>query len=961
MSLYGNITNPINTQFVFDKIYPNKHLMDKKIDSDNIFYNKFVLISYDEDPEFLEIEYTIDKNKSNYENNYEIDKINEDNNNGLGWDKTVWQKTLINGKSTYRKIATLNNQMPNLVIKADAPLGIGESLDNNWDYNLSEQSSLPVYNLSIPAPWKFALKDDKIEYFQDKFKPETAISENEDKLTNTFDFKSKVSISKEDEDGNSYIDYEDPSDEKKADTQLLTINLPSIGNAIAKVWEHLYGPIPEGQEERILKIRPNLIANEEIYNSISEGDSVASVINQAYDVIGQKLIKVYETKESIPSEEKDSSYIYYISNEEKFYRYVNNQNKKGFELLSSTNEELISLLTMLLIFRREIDNLQDSTKVYKIIDSNNEYFSDGHSLIGISFGSIVEKMVDYEPYKYYQIIKNDDIEKYEIINQENLTDENSLKQGYDITFTDVKEIKFFEDNTYYIKDGDIYKFAQKDEKNQYLDTYYAKNEIGEYNYIYKENTYYYKDSDDSYQLFNKSMNEIDTLYSITSTLQHVYIVDGEQKIVQTGKYYYKGGYNINTPITNLEAADDKIIYLTDGDIKVGTADIFVEYSSDFYYKNEGAFYKGSNPSDPNWLNNQYNYYKLEQINDFSKEKLALDSTELYLQENNEYKKYEGDSGNLESLDLIKIDWISPVLLRNWSSNQYYYMPNNEYYQLDKSSDYTKNINYYEINTQQNKTLVTFYEKGKYYILDPDNQIYNLAEDETVQKDKTYTTHNVQLREIQLRGIEQDNPESDDNNNPNKDIVITKDNEKQTKQINIAHRKINPQKNDSLTLTPTGFIGKKINSETGENIELNAKLILENNDNGHIVSYSDSFELDVPRFKESLQIQKKILSAQLKIHDKDKKIWKIQHNALKDFISESTRQEILPAKEIDSASLKTLRSLDLQEAIDPSFDRTNGIIYLLSNGTQEDIDDIESKVFNVRVIIENGYDIIKEEQ
>ena len=48
MGFYGNITNTNRTQFVFDKIYPNRTDMEKATTTDGIFIGRFVLVDYNE-------------------------------------------------------------------------------------------------------------------------------------------------------------------------------------------------------------------------------------------------------------------------------------------------------------------------------------------------------------------------------------------------------------------------------------------------------------------------------------------------------------------------------------------------------------------------------------------------------------------------------------------------------------------------------------------------------------------------------------------------------------------------------------------------------------------------------------------------------------------------------------------------------------------------------------------------
>ena len=46
MGFYGNISNTNRTQFVFDKIYPNRTEMDSQVSTDGIFIGRYVLVDY---------------------------------------------------------------------------------------------------------------------------------------------------------------------------------------------------------------------------------------------------------------------------------------------------------------------------------------------------------------------------------------------------------------------------------------------------------------------------------------------------------------------------------------------------------------------------------------------------------------------------------------------------------------------------------------------------------------------------------------------------------------------------------------------------------------------------------------------------------------------------------------------------------------------------------------------------
>ena len=47
MSFYGNISNAGKTQMSFDRVYPNRKIMEENASTDGVFVGRFVLIEYD--------------------------------------------------------------------------------------------------------------------------------------------------------------------------------------------------------------------------------------------------------------------------------------------------------------------------------------------------------------------------------------------------------------------------------------------------------------------------------------------------------------------------------------------------------------------------------------------------------------------------------------------------------------------------------------------------------------------------------------------------------------------------------------------------------------------------------------------------------------------------------------------------------------------------------------------------
>ena len=48
MSFYGNISNAGKTQMSFDRVYPNRKIMEENAPTDGVFVGRFVLVEYDD-------------------------------------------------------------------------------------------------------------------------------------------------------------------------------------------------------------------------------------------------------------------------------------------------------------------------------------------------------------------------------------------------------------------------------------------------------------------------------------------------------------------------------------------------------------------------------------------------------------------------------------------------------------------------------------------------------------------------------------------------------------------------------------------------------------------------------------------------------------------------------------------------------------------------------------------------
>lgn len=218
---YGNINNINKSTFQFDKIYPSREAMEEGCSTDGVFVGRYVLVKYD---------------TSNLSDNLPDSVSTHPNYREQGYDGTVWQKVYGNASDSteYILIADLNSTPPTISVETVAPGTELSSINTG-------QSNAMHYTIMIPASWRFDLGT--VDYNEEKFNEEIHYNS-----TNTIEEDSIVlnavsnttNFPKQDEENRL------PSDENweptyENDTYELSINLPSIGNIISKIWDIIYG------------------------------------------------------------------------------------------------------------------------------------------------------------------------------------------------------------------------------------------------------------------------------------------------------------------------------------------------------------------------------------------------------------------------------------------------------------------------------------------------------------------------------------------------------------------------------------------------------------------------------------------------------------------------------------------------------------------------------------------------
>lgn len=176
--------------------------------------------------------------RNNYALNYDIDLAvyNET------YDSTVWIKQYENDKAKYFNIAELNSAVPTFQIFAEPPREVPIAPFFSADSNNLH------YNLHVGSPWGF--KPGVLYYNEAAFNPQIQIYDKDNKLSfniNKKDEQQKDELSITTASSNQYYYTYDKENnhqtkEQSPDIQELNIQLPSIGNMMSDIWDMVYGP-----------------------------------------------------------------------------------------------------------------------------------------------------------------------------------------------------------------------------------------------------------------------------------------------------------------------------------------------------------------------------------------------------------------------------------------------------------------------------------------------------------------------------------------------------------------------------------------------------------------------------------------------------------------------------------------------------------------------------------------------
>lgn len=145
MGFYGNITKTSNTQFTFDKVYPNRKTMEEKRNVDGVYVGRYVLVEYDESGDFTGANRVYRK-----ETVYELTEDKEFNPV-----KTYYQRNIdASGRVETYKVYTVAPNMAGVPIPDGLNLYEKNLMHNDYDENLD--GILLYTSASCGTPYRYS-------------------------------------------------------------------------------------------------------------------------------------------------------------------------------------------------------------------------------------------------------------------------------------------------------------------------------------------------------------------------------------------------------------------------------------------------------------------------------------------------------------------------------------------------------------------------------------------------------------------------------------------------------------------------------------------------------------------------------------------------------------------------------------------------------------------------------------
>lgn len=272
---------------------------------------------------------------TNYMTNYLIDR--QAYGEGRGWDSTVWTKVYQDGFEKYVQIAELNTVIPTFDLTVDAPTQT--PVNPHFDQN----STNVYYKLHMQPQWGFRVKegtsgksDVTVAHETANYNPATGILDittknvpgniyfnsagfNVSKSTHNTTEMDTINVLPSGSSGTLYNKHDGTGVQKTSnDIYEVSVMLPSIGNAIASVWDSMYSV------QRNLDVDWNSTKGLRLVIKNADGTftynkdnlkTFAGCINSVHDMLGMIIV---ESLDNSYLNDNGLKYIFYSN--KKYYR-----------------------------------------------------------------------------------------------------------------------------------------------------------------------------------------------------------------------------------------------------------------------------------------------------------------------------------------------------------------------------------------------------------------------------------------------------------------------------------------------------------------------------------------------------------------------------------------------------------------------------------------------------------------
>lgn len=308
-------------------------------ENDNLHYysNKYYIGTKNESTGAIELVLASNSSEA-YITNFNIDTKYYQS--GKGWDSTVWTKVFNpDGIPKYVLVAELNTVVPTFKISVDAPTEIPQSP------HFDEGNTNLLYTIHLQPQWGFQIKEAETSYSDstinrtyNTYDENNQIKESEERETPLNIFYNSAGFNPEiknistmaddirmDNTGISGKYYNDPSHEigapavsNQVDIYEFSLLLPSLGNAVAKMWDQVYdvGESNIRKRDTSWKDAFSNVEDDSLGGMSTTLNTLAGTINAVHHLMGMII-----TEENRIEDISANNYIF--TNDSKYYRVIN--------------------------------------------------------------------------------------------------------------------------------------------------------------------------------------------------------------------------------------------------------------------------------------------------------------------------------------------------------------------------------------------------------------------------------------------------------------------------------------------------------------------------------------------------------------------------------------------------------------------------------------------------------------